>query len=627
MIFQELHKFAQREHLLDAIEFTSQKIRFSINIDINGIYKSISPLGNGKEGLTLDISKIPSRNSRAIACLGADTLDRVLPGFNPEVKERTIETQKLFLQQMKSIAADTQHPGILAIVAFLESTHTETDEQTISALNELKVSAADWITFQVENFDGLAVQWPELKEWWVKQQNTEKQNAPQKKKSAVCLVTGELCVPVDAHGTGLKVIPNGNTSGVALVSGDKDAFSSYGMKKARISPMSEIGVEAYTRAINFMGRDPDYHYRTKETIYLFFPSEEITVLNPAKAVEWGGLKDGLYGDDNSIDGITKSSEDKLPVPIVAVKVYKSPYAGKLSGVAANSSTRFYSLALSGNAARAIVRGWIDIPLTEACANVESWFNELKIILDRPVKLDKKILSDRGNYYQTWPLWRLLSNFKTKGKDSEAEMAKYRYALWEASLLGRNKPLPISLLILVTKRIGVEGDCNPERAALIRLILNRIYKTDNQYHNTNKYMKSELNPLDSSVAYHCGRMFRLLSRIQKEALGDLNATIVDKYYAGASASPATVMGKLLIDAQKNHISKISNDKKRRGYAKWYDTRLTNISNEIIKNHGFPTNTDPVQQGEFALGFYFENTDEAKGKSRSEKTEESQTNDNN
>lgn len=60
----------------------------------------------------------------------------------------------------------------------------------------------------------------------------------------------------------------------------------------------------------------------------------------------------------------------------------------------------------------------------------------------------------------------------------------------------------------------------------------------------------LNTENQNQAYLCGRLFAVLEKLQQEALGNLNRTIKDAYFASASSTPVLVFPKLLCLAQ-NH----------------------------------------------------------------------------
>jgi CRISPR-associated protein Csd1 len=367
--------------------------------------------------------------------------------------------------------------------------------------------------------------------------------------------------------------------------------------------MSEEAVEAYIRAINWLGdkRHENYHYRTSDTIFLFWSDQPLQDRNPGKAIELGSWED-LLSDANG----------PLPPPhspLAARRTFSAPGRGTLDPAHADASTRFYCLSLSGSSARAIVRGWIDQPLPIARENVIRWFNDLTVQLDRTLKDDNLIIATNGDLWSRWPLWQLVACLQGKGDSAKQEVAHHRQQLLEMALLGPQGAAPLSLLALAVARIPAANEVTPVRAALIQLLLKRMNKQNN-------IMKTELNLGEQTVAFHCGRLLRLLQSIQSAALGDTNATIVSRFYTGASAMPGGVFGTLLSKSNQ-HLNKLRGDKPK--LAGWFDVRIAEVVGYIVDGGGFPATNDPVAQGDFALGFYWQRLATKKEKPEAEPDE--------
>jgi CRISPR-associated protein Csd1 len=609
MIFPALHRFALSHGLLDDLDFTEQTIHARIDLRADGAFIGVFPVGDKKAPVKKPISRIGARNSAAIACLGADTANRVIPGLDPYANRLAIETQTLFLEQLRTVHLATQHSGIAAVVAFLASLPADEPLRLAvkTAFDTAKLKVSDWVTFSVEGHDGYLVEWSALKTWWRERCTAERtaKTAASTEPLIPCMVTGELCDPVRTHGTRIKVAPGGLPGGVALVSSDKPAFGSYGFEKSLVSPMSEAAVEGYIRAINFLGdkAHPDHHHRTADTIFLFWCERPDLAANPAKAIEEGDGADWLSAAIDQSAPVVPLSDS----PIAAKKTFGSVDVGVLSAGADAAAARFYCLALSGSSARGVIRGWIDQPLPAAVAHVKEWFADLTIPLDRPTfdpneknkdPRKRRRLADTGDLSSRWPLWRLISALEGKS-DSGPELARYRTQLFACALLGRTQPVPLELLSVATRRIATTGDCPPHRAALIQLLLRRRYFQQPELHLT--AMSDIDQTIRESRAFRSGRLLRVLQGIQSKALGDRNASVIDKFYSSASATPAAVLGGLVAKAQP-HLSKIRKDSP--GLAHWFDEQLTEIVGGIVEQGGFKATHDPAEQGEFALGFYYQ-----------------------
>lgn len=93
------------------------------------------------------------------------------------------------------------------------------------------------------------------------------------------------------------------------------------------------------------------------------------------------------------------------------------------------------------------------------------------------------------------------------------------------------------------------------------------------------------------------MFAILETIQYQALGDVNANIVDRYYASASTVPFSVFPRL-IAGSKYHLARIRKDNP--GKAVNLDRDLGTIIEKL--NSSFPRRMNIEEQGRFTLGYH-------------------------
>ena len=139
---------------------------------------------------------------------------------------------------------------------------------------------------------------------------------------------------------------------------------------------------------------------------------------------------------------------------------------------------------------------------------------------------------------------------------------------------------------------------PDRIAcqILKAWLNRRYKNQKK---EEFLIMDRLNPQSPSAAYQAGRLMAEYAAIQSDALGDVNAGVVERYYTSACASPALVMGKLSTLSQY-HLSKLKGEKK------WlYDIHSQTLEEISCKiGEALPKRFSLEQQSEFALGYYFQ-----------------------
>lgn len=101
----------------------------------------------------------------------------------------------------------------------------------------------------------------------------------------------------------------------------------------------------------------------------------------------------------------------------------------------------------------------------------------------------------------------------------------------------------------------------------------------------------LDPERRETAYLLGRLFAVLEKAQLDALGNVNATIKDRFFSAASATPASVFPRLL------RLSQHYIDKAEYGHVS--DRRIAEIMEHL---DSFPTHMSLQDQGLFAIAYY-------------------------
>ena len=104
----------------------------------------------------------------------------------------------------------------------------------------------------------------------------------------------------------------------------------------------------------------------------------------------------------------------------------------------------------------------------------------------------------------------------------------------------------------------------------------------------------LHEESTNVPYNLGRLFSVLEALQAAANPGINATIKDRYFNSASATPSRVFPVLVNLAQK-HLRKLDNGKKV-----YFDKQLTALLS-AFSDH-YPSHLSLPEQGAFQLGYY-------------------------
>ena len=105
----------------------------------------------------------------------------------------------------------------------------------------------------------------------------------------------------------------------------------------------------------------------------------------------------------------------------------------------------------------------------------------------------------------------------------------------------------------------------------------------------------LDPTATHPAYVCGRLLATLEAVQYQGVGDVGATVIDRFYGRASTAPRLVFGQLVALAQA-HLGAINNAGIR-----------INLEKEIEQITGllepeFPSSLSVEDQGRFAIGYW-------------------------
>ena len=109
----------------------------------------------------------------------------------------------------------------------------------------------------------------------------------------------------------------------------------------------------------------------------------------------------------------------------------------------------------------------------------------------------------------------------------------------------------------------------------------------------------LNEEEKDRAYLLGRLFALFEMAQKRAIGDVNASIADKYLNSALATPQMVFPMLLALNQK-HISKTEDYWLKMKVAAILD--MLDLGEDANGKFAFPQSLNANDQGKFLLGYY-------------------------
>jgi CRISPR-associated protein Csd1 len=595
MILSRLYDLALRENLLADPAFEDQPVPFVIDLDEGGRLlgdgigerrgenlipskKGVEPRKKPDAGKPLAVPR-PHGNtaSQGFARFFVDTISRVVPMSydlaDSSEKERSDERAKrgrsrsTFWSQIERAADETDDPALRAVQAFGRRLveDPELAARLEKALESRKARATDRCTFAYAPDMGTTIVEREAVKLWYR--NFYRQYTGDKQESGpagLCQVTGQVGPIPTTHP--IKVtVPGGMSVGVALVSYDKAAFESYGMVGTANASIGYEAADGYGVALkaliqNNLLRGQRTSLRVGESIFLLWTRQP-------EPMDFLDLFDA-------------------PTPETVEALINAPASGDAHRTSSDVN-EFYCLVLSGNAARAVVRGYLEARLPRVRDNVAAWFRNLKIASTNH--------DDLGHPIANFSLRSLAASMTAgrAGKEPDWQrISELIPQLMSAAL--RREPLPKSILASCLQRLRAEGSAGfrPSRMALIKLCLTR----------RGVPVTERLNPAESNPAYVCGELLEVFDEIQRAALGKVNATVVDRFYGGFSAAPLTALGRLFENAQ-NHLRSLRSTNPRR--ASVLEKRLALTARKLSDvPEGQLTLAD---QARFALGYYHAKAD--------------------
>ena len=375
-----------------------------------------------------------------------------------------------------------------------------------------------------------------------------------------CLVTGKLAPVAQLHPS-IKGIYGAQSSGASLVSFNAPAFCSYDREQGLNAPTSQYAAFAYGAALNYL--IATQNTRVGDVTLLFWAeSGEEAYADALKRFGFGGGDEDDQYKEEDLKGLMESLAEGADV--------------EWDGTRIDPNMTFYILGISPNAARLSVRFFLRNSFGQFIRSVKAHYDRLEIV--RP----------SFDPFDNIPVWRMLKetvNPNSREKKPAADMAgdTLRAIL-------TNTPYPATLLNGVTLRIRADREMNRTRAA----ILKAYYLKNRNPFVPEEVLTVSLNQDSNHEAYVLGRLFSVLEAIQSDANPGINATIRDKYFSSASATPGVVFPTLVNLAQK-HLRKLDEGKKI-----FYDKQLTELMSKLSET--YPNRMNLPQQGAFQLGYY-------------------------
>lgn len=619
MILKALYDLAQREELVPDPDFEIKPVSWNIRVGDNGRFLSIEPLkqaeklpeGSKKKpkmlGMPMFVPYQGSRTSGDRAFFLVDKSEYTL-GLDPKGEredDKLYSRLKMFYDQIEQCWKATKNPAMNAITLFLGSVLKK--EQDVILPDGCLTN--DLFAFSYSLDDCRVHEIEEIRRYWKGLcTNTSKDEGNGK----ICLITGRKSIIADKIPL-LKNVPGGSTSGVSLVSYNSSAFESYGWKEKTNWPVANAAISldgalssltALNRLLHPNQPDPQDPNQTLSKQNVHLSSDTVVCY-------WTRNRSEL---SDSFGLAIEVDEEKVEAkPAQVAEMYKSLWKGipyKL-----DRPDEFYSLVLSGGQGRATVRDWIESNTQRVVDSLAQYFADLKI--ERCCPAPKN-----GKHPESFSLSLLLESLADpKDRRKEGIPSAIAAQFYRASIDKRllfPQPAFSRAILRYRAELGKEKDenkgwfvknWNDARAAIIKVYLNRKHRKESK----EKEVLEKMNPTCTDKGYLLGQLMSVLEKLQTEALGSVNASIVDRYFSGASASPKSVFGSLLRNA-RHHASKAKDESKNKGQIFSLERLIDQICSQFdvslkktedpkaVYENGFPAYFSQEQQGMFVLGYH-------------------------
>lgn len=553
--------------------FSQEKISYALVISPEGDLKDVVSLmdtsGKKPRPTMLLVPQPPKRASNIAPCFMWDKTSYVL-GLTASEAEKDIARSKKTFDAFKSYhqewLGNVDDEGLNALLRFLDKWDPETPENRALIPEE----ALDTnLVFRLVGERRFLHQRPAAYKVRSRQLNINGDD------NIVCLVSGERTSAATLH-PNIKGVNGAQSSGASLVSFNQDAFTSYGKKQGDNAPVSDKAAFGYTTALNYLlRRDESNNHRLQ--------------IGDATVVFWAQAASSAAAEaaENLFDILIQPPNDEQENAGLRSVLSAVAKGRPLVELAPDiqTDTCIYVLGLAPNASRLSIRFWQVDTLGVFVRRIAAHYQDL-LLEPLPWKFEPAI-------------WRLLSETvpHREGSKPKLDDVSPQLAGELARAIFTGSRYPRSLLSNLIMRMRADGDVSPLRVALCKAVLTRDDRLSNRL-NHDKEVPVSLDTNNMDPGYVLGRLFASLESVQRAALGgNVNATIRDRYFGAASATPASVFPVLLRNAQ-HHLSKVKKDKP--GLANMLEKQLDEIVDKLGAK--LPRSLRMESQGRFAIGYY-------------------------
>ena len=569
----EYYEALERKEKITSPGWCRARVAYGLDISEQGELMGVIPLKKeqqkGKKTVwvpqDLTVPQMVSRCSGVSANFLCDHSGYMLGIDNKGKPERSRECFEYAKKKHKDILGNISSPAARAVCRFFDCWAPDRAAENPYLVPELEeIISGSNLVFMI---DGEYVhEDPDIMQCW-EEYSHQSGTGPE----GVCLVTGRREEIARIHGT-IKGVQGAQSSGAALVSFNAPAFESYGKEQSFNAPVGTYAAYAYTTALNYLLSDRSHGTTIGETAVVYWSEEGDERYQNIFAC----VSEPTMENQEIVDGVFKNLAEGKAVAVQDVKD------------SLDMEKRFYILGLAPNAARLAVRFFYQDSFGNILKHIKEHYDRMEIV--RPA-------ADAVEYLGIWRMLQETVNKKSRDKKPVPSMSG---AVYRSIISGSR--YPASLYQAVLGRIRAEQDDGDSRIYKItrgRAAIIKAYLLKNG--NIREEITMALNEDSNNTAYILGREFAVLEAIQEEANPGINATIKDKYFNSACATPAAIFP-ILFKLKNSHIKKMNNGAKEI----YYEKMLCDLQGRLTVAEGqraaCPRRLTLEEQGMFILGYY-------------------------
>lgn len=563
-----LLEYAAKHNLVVEPGFASKQVKWLLWLSETGELLDVVPLGNPEQRNNpgQEFPRCPDLQQQELIAGGitrshflVDTCD-VVVRYGAGDDPKKLAKHRCFIQLLEQ--ASTAMPELKVAARALQDENLLAQVQ--ERLEKSKAKPTDKITLRIGEVT--PVESDRWYRWWRQYRHSLQGKTDSPAPKMVCFATGETTEPAATHPK-IRGLANvgGQPTGSVLIGFDKDAFRSYGLDQSANCAVSEEAAFAYRAALEDLLANHSYR------------------LAGAKIVHW--FRQPVKREDDLIDILLGGSEaqEEAAAQAQAQRLLRAIHAGERPDLQEN---QFYALTLSGSGGRVMVRDWMEGSFETLAQNIHRWFDDLSIV------------HPQGDRLADPPRFKaVVGALAREVEDVPSPMVCH---LFRCAITGT--PLPDEAMAQALSRVRADiltdSPFNHTRLGVLKATLIRKGGVE---------MKPALNPEHPSPAYHCGRLLAVLASLQRTALPGVEAGVIQRFYAAASATPALILGRIVRTAQF-HLDKVRSENP--GLAAWYEGKIAEILSAI--GDTIPVTLSLEEQSLFALGYYQQMAHDRAGK---------------